>query len=116
MSDTPKQPSLCTECQRHVDASNLEWVLCGGLCIGMEVTPKVWTLRDKGEMTRQQQITKDLQKMANMAHENAELREQVQQLHFALSDVLRVFDCEPDVLVTVERREAWAAALKGDGK
>ena len=57
-------PTLCPECQKHIDSSNLHWVLCGGLCVGDYVQPKVWRLRDKDELLNVQRRTKDLQRIA----------------------------------------------------
>lgn len=61
MNDTPK---LCSACSEHVEASNLRFVLCGGISVGMHTTPEVWRLRPKDEHLIVQQHTKDLQKLA----------------------------------------------------
>lgn len=59
-------PVVSEELQKYLDASNLHWVLCGGLCVGDYVQPKAWRLRDKDESIRMKQRTKDLQRLANL--------------------------------------------------
>jgi hypothetical protein len=61
-------PPLCSACSEHVEASNLHFVLCGGLSVGMHTQPKVWRLRPKDEHLTVQQRTKDLQKLAGAMH------------------------------------------------
>ena len=57
-------PTTCAACAELIKESNLHWVQCGGLSVGMERNPLVWRLRDKDELLAVQQRTKDLQKLA----------------------------------------------------
>ena len=57
-------PSLCAECSKIIEDSNLHFVQCGGLAVGLHRQPLVWKLRDKDETLMLAKRTKDLQKMA----------------------------------------------------
>ena len=39
--------TLCSACSALVKSSDLEWVQCGGMNVGMHRQPLVWRLRDK---------------------------------------------------------------------
>lgn len=76
--DAGPEPKLCEGCHKLAASSNLEWVLCGGQTAGMEPATYVWQLRDKGELARVQQTTKDLQRLASAARLLTRLRTYVQ--------------------------------------
>jgi hypothetical protein len=68
MSKTPiannQPPPLCAECSKIIEDSNLHFVQCGGLAVGLHRQPLVWRLRDKDECLMSARRTKELQKMA----------------------------------------------------
>lgn len=80
MIDPPNSPQLCPACAAHIESSNLEWVQCGGISVGMNRYPLVWRLRDRGEEAEVRQRTKDLQKMAAMAREIHKLTKEIEEL------------------------------------
>lgn len=75
MSDPVKPTGPVSE--EQLKESGLEWVICGGISVGMTVYPTVWRLRYKDENLRIAQRTKDLQMSAALARENADLKERL---------------------------------------
>ena len=57
-------PSPCSACAAIIEASNLHFVECGGVSVGMHTYPKVWRLRYKDEHLTIAQRTKDLQQLS----------------------------------------------------
>lgn len=72
--DDTLPPVLCPTCAAAVEASDLEWVKCGGLAVGMYQQPMVWRLRDKYSSGVIQQNAKYAQRLAVAARLVHDLR------------------------------------------
>lgn len=70
-------PVPCSACAAAIEASELRWVKCGGLSVGMYRQPMVWRLRDKYSSEVIQQNTKYLQRLAAAARLVHSLKEHV---------------------------------------
>lgn len=60
-------PKLGKRAEEAIESSNLHWVLCGGMTVGMTPPRYVWMLRPKNEVAEQQEKTKLLQRLASAA-------------------------------------------------
>lgn len=63
-ASSDSHPSICSACSAIVEESNLHFVRCGGMSVGMHTSPMVWRLRYKDDNITIAQRTKDLQKLA----------------------------------------------------
>jgi hypothetical protein len=64
----------------QLEENNLEWVLVGGLSIGMKTEPQKWVLRNKNAHEVEKQKAKLLQQNANLAR----------KLHYAEVDIIEL--------------------------
>lgn len=76
----PTKPILSPEFAQLVTDSNLELVLCGGQRVGNSVAEYKWILRDVYEYAREEEKTRNLQKMAQLVAENFKLKQELYKL------------------------------------
>jgi len=73
-NDRTPSSKLCSACSALVKSSDLEWVQCGGMNVGMHRQPLVWKLRDKYSSDVIQMNAKYSQRLAAAARREHVMR------------------------------------------
>ena len=85
--------------QEQLDANNIEWVLCGGLNIGLNRQPQKWQLRHSNECDWAKEKSMLLREMANLSRKIYELENDCSTLICSMTDPSVELDGEIESLI-----------------
>jgi len=97
-SEISKKPVGAT--QEQLDVHNIEWVLTGGLSIGLKKTPSKWELRHSREYEWQQEKTHLFQKIANLTRKINELEGDINTIIAAMMDPSPELDDDAEEIIS----------------